>query len=109
LCTALCCGFAGAVLIFVLFVLLLLEKGSMPLSFIVHKSFYFVMVFAVMVIFGTIVQILFIRSRSGGTTHKKSPGKKWQLSEQSGVHVMGRRIYPRRRFYDRANPVHARR
>jgi len=53
----------GSAVIFVGMIMLLFNKGSAPISLIASRAGFFAVVFAVMVIFGSIVQILLSRPR----------------------------------------------
>ena len=58
LISALCCAVIGSMLIFAGMILLVLYKGSLPISIIRDKSLYYAAVFGLMVVFGTLVQLL---------------------------------------------------
>jgi hypothetical protein len=75
LASALCCSALGTILIFTGMILLLLNKGSMPVSIISSRSSYYVTVFSAMMIFGTTEQLLLCKQS------KTSPGAKDQANE----------------------------
>jgi len=87
LASALCCSALGTVLIFAGMILLLLNKGSMPVSIISSRSSFYVAVFAAMMAFGTIEQLLLckqpkisptVKSQTGGNKQKpKQTKKRW--------------------------------
>ncbi|MBC8469140.1 MAG: hypothetical protein H8D56_06680 [Planctomycetes bacterium] len=87
LASALCCSTLGTVLIFAGMILLLLNKGSMPVSIISSRSSFYVAVFAAMMAFGTTEQLLLckepktsptVKSQTGGNTQKpKQTRKRW--------------------------------
>ena len=58
LAMALCCSLLGTVLIFAGMILLLLNKGAVPVSIICSKSSYYATAFIAMTAFGTIEQLL---------------------------------------------------
>jgi hypothetical protein len=58
LMSALCCAVLGTMLIFAGMILLLLYKGSVPISGICNKSLFYAGVFGAMTAFGTVVQLL---------------------------------------------------
>ena len=75
LASALCCSALGTVLIFTGMILLLLNKGSMPVSIISSRSSFYAGVFAAMMVFGTTEQLLFC------TQPKTSPAAKSQATD----------------------------
>ena len=87
LASALCCSALGTVLIFAGMILLLLNKGSMPVSIISSRSPFYVAVFAAMMGFGTTEQLLLckqpktsptVKNQTGGNTQKpKQTKKRW--------------------------------
>ncbi len=64
LSTAFCCATMGTMLIFTGMVLLLLYKGSEPITKIDSKAPFYAGVFVVMTAFGTVEQLLLYRSKS---------------------------------------------
>jgi hypothetical protein len=64
LTSALCLAASGTIFIFAGMILLLLYRGSEPLSNIYRSAPFYAAVFAAMVIFGTIEQLLFCRAAS---------------------------------------------
>jgi len=58
LAMALCCSVLGTILIFGGMILLLLHKGTVPVSIICSKSSYYATAFIAMIAFGTIEQLL---------------------------------------------------
>jgi hypothetical protein len=87
LASALCCSALGTVLIFAGMILLLLNKGSMPVSIISSRSPFYVAVFAAMMAFGTTEQLLLCKqpktfptviSQTGSNIQKpKQTKKRW--------------------------------
>ncbi len=75
LASALCCSALGTVLIFAGMILLLLNKGSMPVSIISSRSSFYVAVFAAMMAFGTIEQFLLCKQRKKSPTVKSQTGQ----------------------------------
>ncbi len=88
LASALCCSALGTMLVFAGMILLLLNKGSMPVSIISSRPSFYVAVFAAMMVFGTIEQLLLCkqpkaspaaRSQTGGNKQKpKQAIKRWR-------------------------------
>ena len=58
LASALCCSVLGTILIFAGMILLLLDKGAVPVSIICSNSSYYATAFIAMIAFGTIEQLL---------------------------------------------------
>lgn len=75
--SALSCAFLGTILIFVAMVLLLLYKGSSPITAIYRKTPFYGGAFAVMVTFGAIEQLLLFRREK-----KQHPKKKKKTIEE---------------------------
>ncbi len=76
LASAFCCSTLGTTLIFTGMILLLLNKGALPVSRIRSKPSFYATVFIAMVAFGTFEQLLLckrLKSRSAG---KRKAGKK---------------------------------
>ena len=71
LTTALCCAVLGTVLIFTGMILLLLYKGSVPISGVCNKPLFFAGVFGAMIAFGTVVQLLLCPRLEKSTKRKK--------------------------------------
>jgi hypothetical protein len=61
---AVSCSSIGTALIFAGMIVLLLHKGSAPLTHIYQRALYFSAVFAAMVVFGTAVQLALCRGRN---------------------------------------------
>ena len=90
LASALCCSVLGTMLIFIGMILLLLNKGSMPVSIISSRSSFYLAVFAAMMVFGTTEQLLLCqqpktspveKSQTGPKKQKpKQPKKRWSLT-----------------------------
>ncbi|MBN1806084.1 MAG: hypothetical protein JW837_12620 [Sedimentisphaerales bacterium] len=75
LALALCCSALGTILIFTGMILLLLNKGSMPVSIISSRSSFYAIVFTAMMIFGTTEQLLLCKRP------RTSPDVKSQANE----------------------------
>jgi hypothetical protein len=60
--SAVCCSVLGTIFVFAGMILLLLHKGSKPLSNIYERPFFYLSVFAAMVAFGTIEQLIICKS-----------------------------------------------
>ncbi len=71
LTSALCCAALGTILVFTAMILLLLYKGSVPITYICERKPFFVGVFSAMTTFGTIEQMILCRY-----AEKKSAVKK---------------------------------
>jgi hypothetical protein len=70
---AICCATLGTILNFTGMILLLLYKGTEPASRISQRGVFFVVIFAVMIAFGTTVQLLFcLRRRKKDTPSPKT-------------------------------------
>ncbi|MHA2315384.1 MAG: hypothetical protein ACXACF_08930 [Candidatus Hermodarchaeia archaeon] len=90
LAMALCCSVLGTILIFASMILLLLHKGSVPVSIICSKSSYYATAFIAMIAFGTIEQLLLCKhpkTHSGRRRRihksKEEPGQtkeRWRTS-----------------------------
>jgi len=81
LTSALCCATSGTILIFAGMILLLLYKGSAPVSGICHRAPFYLGVFTVMIVFGTIEQLLLcrgVRRRPTRQKGKQQPEEKRQ-------------------------------
>jgi hypothetical protein len=77
---ALCCSVLGTILIFAGMILLLLHKGSVPVSIICSKSSYYATAFIAMIAFGTIEQLLLCK-------HPKAhSGRKRRISKNKKEH-----------------------
>lgn len=72
---ALCCAALGTILIFTGMVLLLLYKGSVPISHISSRQPFYAVVFAAMIAFGTLEQLLFCRYTRKKPITKKETNK----------------------------------
>jgi hypothetical protein len=75
LTSAVSCAILGTMLIFGGMVLLLLYKGSAPISNICYKAPYYGGVFLVMTVFGLVVQLLLCRQAKKRSTRKKEANK----------------------------------
>jgi len=82
LISAFCCAAFGVILIFAGMILLLSYKGTEPISYISGKPSFYGMVFAVMVAFGTIEQLLLCRFAKAKTKREEKAGKSQQKSEK---------------------------
>ncbi len=71
LTSALCCATLGTLLTFAGMILLLLYKGSVPISIICKKPLYYSVVFGVMVVFGAVVQLVLCPKLGRKTRGKK--------------------------------------
>ena len=71
LTSALCSAVLGTLLIFAGMILLLLYKGAMPVTVIDRKASFFAAVFGVMVVFGTVEQLLLCPWFEGRRKRKK--------------------------------------
>ena len=90
LTSALCCSALGTVLIFAGMILLLLNKGSMPVNIISSRSSFYIAVFSAMMVFGTTEQLLLCKqpkassaakSKTGGNKQKPKQAKKsWRVT-----------------------------
>ena len=83
LASALCCSALGTVLIFTGMILLLLNKGSMPVSIISSRSSFYTGVFAAMMIFGTTEQLLFCSQPKTSPTAKSKANDNKQKSKKT--------------------------
>jgi hypothetical protein len=75
LASAFCCATVGTTLIFAGMILLLLYKTSAPISHIYHNSPFYLVIFAGMIIFGTLEQLLICKSPKRQPTGKKQENK----------------------------------
>jgi hypothetical protein len=82
LTSALCCSVLGTVLIFGGMILLLLNKNSRPVSIISNRPLSYLAVFAAMIAFGTIEQLLLCRQQTEASPAAK--GKKHPKKEKGG-------------------------
>jgi len=80
LTSALCCAFIGTLLVFVGMILLLSKKGAAPVDGIFERLAFYAVVFAGMVAFGTLVQLLFYK-RPQKTASAKQPAQKEETKE----------------------------
>ncbi len=69
------CAALGTMLIFAGMILLLLYKGSAPVSRIFHGSLFYLIVFIAMIFFGTLEQLLLCKDVKRQSTRKKQAGK----------------------------------
>jgi len=83
LASALCCSVIGTVLIFTGMILLLLNKGSMPVSIISSKSSFYAGVFAAMMVFGTTEQLLFCTQPKTSHAAKSQANENKQKSKKT--------------------------
>ena len=82
LASALCCSALGTVLIFGGMILLLLYKGAEPISAICQKGLFYLCVFVVMIVFGTVEQLLVCRPRTEKSVTKKQAAKEGHQPHQ---------------------------
>ena len=75
LASALCCSALGTTLIFAGMILLLLYKGSVPISSIYSKPLFYGAVFAAMTVFGTMEQLLLCQRAKRESIRKKGANK----------------------------------
>ena len=75
LASALCCSALGTTLIFAGMILLLLYKGSVPISSIYNKPPFYGAVFATMTVFGTMEQLLLCQRAKRESISKKGADK----------------------------------
>lgn len=75
--SAVCCSVLGTIFVFAGMILLLLHKGSKPLSCIYEKPLFYLSVFAAMVAFGTIEQLIICKpaKTESAANGKASEGK----------------------------------
>ncbi|UCC22593.1 MAG: hypothetical protein JSW23_00525, partial [Planctomycetota bacterium] len=78
LASALCCSALGTVLIFAGMILLLLYKGAEPISAICERGHFYLCVFAGMIVFGTVEQMLVCQPRKGKKAAKKQTAQAGQ-------------------------------
>ena len=83
LTSALCCAAFGTLIIFAGMIVLLLNKGAEPVSYINSRSSFFAVVLIAMVAFGTIEQLLFCRQPVTGKRAKKKRGEEPGETPQS--------------------------
>jgi hypothetical protein len=89
LASALCCSALGTVLIFAGMILLLLNKGSMPVSIISSRSPFYIAVFAAMMAFGTTEQLLLCKEPKNSPTVKSQTGGNKQKPKQRKKRWLG--------------------
>jgi hypothetical protein len=82
LISALCCAAFGAILLFAGMILLLSYKGTEPISYISGNPSFYGMVFAAMVAFGSIEQLLLCRFAKGKTKRVEKANKSEQKSKK---------------------------
>jgi len=75
LASALCCSVLGTMLIYAGMILLLLYKGSLPISSIYSKPTFYGAIFVTMIVFGTIEQLLLCK-RVKRESIKRNPANK---------------------------------
>lgn len=80
LASAFCCATLGTISIFLGMTMLLLFKGSAPLTGICTRTHFFMLVFAAMVIFGTLEQLMLCKY----TPKKPIPKKRQKTPQQTG-------------------------
>ncbi len=76
LTSAMCYATLGAALVFAGMTSLLLYKGSGPITLVTQKPGYYALVFAVMVVFGTVIQMLFCSVKAKKVEAKKATEQK---------------------------------
>lgn len=82
LISALCCAALGTLLIFCGMILLLLYKGSVPISYINQRQAFYLSVFLTMMAFGTCVQLLFCQRAGVKQKAKNRKSKNEQEREE---------------------------
>ncbi len=90
LVSALCCAALGTTLIFGGLILLLLFKGSSPISRIGSNTPFYAAVFAAMAAFGTVEQLLLCRGDKKGSAKQKGKDKDQKDSGRPGRRWRGR-------------------
>jgi len=83
LVSALCCSALGALLIFAGMILLLLYKGSAPITQIATRTPFYAAIFIGMTTFGTVEQLLLCRYEERKSKRKKRTDKDEQATEQT--------------------------
>ena len=83
LASALCCSALGTVLIFAGMILLLLNKGSMPVRIISNRASFYAAVFAAMTVFGTTEQLLLCKQPKTSSAEKNQTGPNKQKPKQA--------------------------
>jgi hypothetical protein len=83
LAMALCCSVLGTILIFAGMILLLLHKGTVPISIICSKSSYYATAFMAMIAFGTIEQLLLCKHPKTHSARKRRVGKNKEESDRT--------------------------
>jgi hypothetical protein len=73
--SALCFAVSGAALIFAGMILLLLQKGSAPISGIFERSAFYAIVFLAMAAFGAVEQLIFCKQKKEETVKVGEGGK----------------------------------
>jgi hypothetical protein len=81
LASALCCSALGTILIFTGMILLLLNKGSMPISIISSRSSFYITVFAAMTVFGTTEQLLLCKQLKTSAASKNQANENKQKTK----------------------------
>jgi hypothetical protein len=77
LTSAMCCAALGTILIFAGMIMLLMQKGAGPVTYIDGRGLFFAAIFAAMVAFGTLEQLLFCKlpaARPTATKRKSAGG-----------------------------------
>ncbi len=83
LASAFCCATLGTISIFLGMTMLLLFKASAPLTGICTRTPFFMLVFAAMVIFGTLEQLMLCKYAKQKTTGKKKKDKTPQQTDKA--------------------------
>ena len=83
LASALCCASLGALLIFVGMILLLLCKGSAPITKIADRTSFYAAIFIAMIAFGTLEQLLLCRREERKVRGEKRANRDKQGTEQT--------------------------
>jgi hypothetical protein len=83
LASAFCCATLGTISIFLGMTMLLLFKASAPLTGICTRTTFFMLVFAAMVIFGTLEQLMLCKYTKQKTTGKKKKDKTTQQTDKA--------------------------
>ncbi|MFQ6034533.1 MAG: hypothetical protein ACE5NM_01630 [Sedimentisphaerales bacterium] len=83
LASALCCAALGTLLIFIGMILLLLYKGSAPITKLANSTSFYAAIFIGMTAFGTVEQLLLCRGEEGKSKRKKRISSEQQAPEQA--------------------------
>jgi len=83
LAPAFCCAALGTILLFAGMILLLLYKGSTPITRIHKGSSFYLVVFTAMIVFGTFEQLLLCKSQKRKPTRKNQANKDQQEPDKT--------------------------